>query len=125
MFELCFLFSDAPNVTIDLSDFDPVENKQLRISCVAVGRPNTYTYTSMIQTWGGIGIRNFTSSTTGIIDIDKLQLEDSGTYTCSVNNGIYDRNHQLDQIAKKDILVKGMSYGFFDKRPHFPYCLRY
>ncbi|XP_060607198.1 basement membrane-specific heparan sulfate proteoglycan core protein-like, partial [Ruditapes philippinarum] len=100
----------APNVSVIISEADPVENNSLQIRCNASGRPASYTFTSIVQTWRGIkisnahlpGNRNFN----GVINIQKLQLEDSGTYTCHVNNGISDRNQQLDQIGKTDVSIK-------------------
>ncbi|XP_053389789.1 hemicentin-1-like, partial [Mercenaria mercenaria] len=96
----------APNVTINLSNGEPEENSSLLISCSAVGRPVNYVYTSMKQTWEGIQIQNIHRPVHGNINIMNLQLQDSGIYTCAVNNGIRDRNQQLDQIGTKSVLVK-------------------
>ncbi|XP_060559765.1 synaptogenesis protein syg-2-like [Ruditapes philippinarum] len=99
-----------PNVSVLLSKFDPAENISLQISCHATGRPAKYTFTSMVQTWRGIRISNThlpgDRHFNGIINIPKLTLEDSGTYTCHVNNGISDRYQQLNQIGKTDVSVK-------------------
>ena len=96
-----------------VSKEDPTENTSFKISCNATGRPNTYTFTSMVQTWRGITIPNshlpINDHFNGVIEIQKLKLEDSGTYTCHVNNGILDRKQTLDQVGKTGVSVKGLS----------------
>ncbi|XP_060599960.1 hemicentin-1-like [Ruditapes philippinarum] len=102
------IVNHAPNVSVLISEADPVENKSLQISCHASGRPANYTFTSMVQTWRRIKISNthLPGNFNGVINIQKLQLQDSGTYICHVNNGITDRNQQLDQFGKTDVSVK-------------------
>lgn len=93
---------------MEINNTDPTENSSLQIKCNAVGRPDVYTYTSMVQTWEGVNIPNANKPVSGVISIGTAQLRDSGTYSCMVNNGIRDRNQQLNQMGTKGIMVKGL-----------------
>lgn len=111
----CFLYIilDAPNVTVNVSESEPTENDTLEIVCQADGHPSTYKYSPIVQSWNGIDIRRETVTGNGFIRVSRVQLQDSGTYTCMVNNGISDRNQQLEQIGKQNISIKGFHLEIF------------
>ena len=64
-----------------------------------------------MQTFDGLSIPNNNSNPTpyNILDIASLQLKDTGTYKCTVNNGIMDTEGNLDQMTTQEINVKGNS----------------
>ncbi|XP_060579214.1 cell adhesion molecule DSCAML1-like [Ruditapes philippinarum] len=46
------------------------------------------------------------NSTNGVIEVQNVQLQDSGTYICVANNGILDRKQKLDQSGNNTVNVK-------------------
>jgi hypothetical protein len=103
--------SDAPDVTVDVSISNPTENQSFTIKCKPKGRPAEYQFTSFIQKWGSVVIPNTHITNNGIMKIENVQLQDSGTYICKANNGIRDRNQQLDQSGNITVNIKGkLSY---------------
>ncbi|XP_052806548.1 synaptogenesis protein syg-2-like [Mya arenaria] len=74
----------AQNTTVNASSVD--------VRCNPIGVPATYTYTTWEQVWPGYGlVRIFSGS--NILTLTRLTYEDSGVYTCKVENGVpYSRN---------------------------------
>ncbi|VDI79600.1 Hypothetical predicted protein [Mytilus galloprovincialis] len=101
-----------PDVSIEkISDHE--DERTVVYLCNATGMPKTYTYTGWEQTYNDIVIRSsyqlasFTSSDNRSVTLSHLSYQDSGNYTCSVNNGVPDRNGELRKFGKEQLHVKG------------------
>lgn len=89
-----------------------VEGDSLNLTCVANGYPANYNYSSYIQTWEGKPIPNTNKvlighRTYGVFEITSVQLQDSGIYTCTVDNGVKSLQNELVQKASYSIRIKG------------------
>lgn len=99
--------SDPPDVIIQQSG-GVIQNQTLELSCLAKGEPNVYNYQKWEHNWRGTDINSFNLQRQGpLIIIFSLQLQNSGNYTCSVDNGIKNRMGELLQHATVELLVKG------------------
>ena len=90
-----------------------IEGSSLTLTCTAAGHPTNYNYISFVQTLNDEHIPNSHSPSLGqrlssAIDIQSVQLQDTGMYTCSVNNGVKNIQGALNQHATQLIRVKGM-----------------
>jgi hypothetical protein len=99
---------DPPDVTVLLSSTNIKEGNNLTLTCDAKGVPSDYQYNSLTQTWNGVLIPNTNSEKNGTpkyssLYIPSLQLQDSGTYSCFVNNGV----NTTDSTSSVKIKVKG------------------
>jgi len=108
-----FVITDAPDVSITVSSEDVIEGSSLTITCTAAGYPTNYNYTSFVQTLNDEHIPNNHSPSLGqrlssAIDIQSVKLQDTGLYTCSVNNGVQNIQGSMNQQATKLIRTKGM-----------------
>ncbi|XP_052254234.1 nephrin-like [Dreissena polymorpha] len=72
-----------------------------------------YRFTALTQTHGGVQILNThitldssASTSTRIFRIPALRMDDTGTYKCSVENGVVDVSGQLYQTAETNLMVK-------------------
>ncbi|XP_060607416.1 hemicentin-1-like, partial [Ruditapes philippinarum] len=101
---LAIVVNYAPDVTVSSST--PTENHPFTIKCKLEGRPAEYHFTSFIQKWGSVRIPNTHITNSDVIKIENVQLQDSGTYVCKANNGIRDRNQQLDQSGNNTVDIK-------------------
>jgi len=96
-----------------VSSEDVIEGSSLTLTCTAAGYPTNYNYTSFVQTLNDEHIPNSHSPSLGqrlssAIDIQSVQLQDTGMYTCSVNNGVKNIQDALNQHTTQLIRVKGM-----------------
>ena len=98
---------------VKLSSQDLNENSSLRVTCDAEGVPSDYNFSPIQQTLGGVSIPNSYPNPTpyNVLTISSLQLQDTGTYKCTVHNGISDTTGTIDQQATKDIKVKGKDFN--------------
>ncbi|XP_033758217.1 hemicentin-1-like, partial [Pecten maximus] len=98
----------------------------IRLICRTVGEPNTLTSQSWTQTIGQTLIADqFTYETTtpDKIILEEVSLYDTGTYTCSVSNGIADRQGQTLQSNSSVLNVKvapkfnssGQNHNFYSR----------
>ncbi|XP_060606174.1 hemicentin-1-like [Ruditapes philippinarum] len=97
-----------PDVTVLQSTTNITEGNNLTLTCDAKGVPSVYRYNSLTQTWNGVPIPNTNSEKIGkpkysSLYIPSLQLQDSGTYSCFVNNGV----NATDSTSSVKIKVKG------------------
>ncbi|XP_052805575.1 hemicentin-1-like isoform X2 [Mya arenaria] len=105
------LGKDAPDVFISQSITVWTENTPLDLLCKASGVPAVYNYTGFVQRVGAVVIPNSHAEHPGVkesisVNIPSLQLQDTGTYTCNVQNGITGVNKQLVQTASQRIDVR-------------------
>ena len=100
---------DAPDVTF--SSLNSTENKQVNITCSADGRPGDMNFRSFKHYWNGVFIRNIPGTRVGSnefrLTFDPATYEDSGTYLCTVDNGVTDRSGTLLQNKISDLYIKG------------------
>ncbi|XP_053390451.1 neural cell adhesion molecule 2-like [Mercenaria mercenaria] len=100
-----------PDVTVSLSTEDITEGNTLSISCDANGVPSVYNYNGLTQTWNGNPVPNTHTEVSGTpkhssLHIPFLQLQDSGTYTCYVNNGVKTADTVSSVTVKVKVLPK-------------------
>ncbi|XP_060604520.1 hemicentin-1-like [Ruditapes philippinarum] len=101
----------APDVNISLSRTSVKEGESLTLYCNGHGVPSSYIYTSLIQSWNNVAIPN---NNTAVDHTERyssfyfksLRLDDTGTYTCTLNNGISDLSGILDQSGTRKIIVQ-------------------
>ncbi|WAR05678.1 hypothetical protein MAR_021047 [Mya arenaria] len=108
-------YADAPDVFISQSITVWKENTPLDLLCKASGVPAVYNYTGFVQRVGAVVIPNSHAEHPGVkesisVNIPSLQLQDTGTYTCNVQNGITGVNKQLVQTASQRIDVRGRPF---------------
>ena len=108
-----FVITDAPDVSITVSSEDVIEGSSLTLTCTAAGYPTNYNYISFVQTLNDEHIPNNHSPSLGqrpssTFDIQSVKLQDTGLYTCSVNNGVQNIQGSMNQQATKLIRTKGM-----------------
>jgi len=108
-----FVITDAPDVSITVSSDDVIEGSSLTLTCTAAGYPTNYNYISFVQTLNDEHIPNNHSPSLGqrlssAIDIQSVKLQDTGLYTCSVNNGVQNIQGSMNQQATQLIRTKGM-----------------
>ncbi|KAH3699164.1 hypothetical protein DPMN_074118 [Dreissena polymorpha] len=103
----------APDVTIYMSSTNPSEGQPFELKCEASGVPALYTFTALTQTHGGTQIPNThitlegpASMSSRIVRIPTLRMDDTGTYTCSVQNGVRNVSGHLHQTAATKLMVK-------------------
>ena len=100
---------DAPDVTF--SSLTSTENKQVNITCSADGRPGDMNFRSFKHYWNGMFIRDIPGTCVGSNEskliFDPATYEDSGTYHCTVDNGVTDRSGTLLQKRISDLYIKG------------------
>ncbi|XP_033758491.1 nephrin-like [Pecten maximus] len=98
----------------------------IRLICRTVGEPNTLTSQSWTQTIGQILIADqytYTTTTPNTVVFAEVSLYDTGTYTCSVSNGIADRQGQTLQSNSAVLNVKvaprfnssGQNHNFYSR----------
>ncbi|XP_060552462.1 hemicentin-1-like isoform X1 [Ruditapes philippinarum] len=101
----------APDVNISLSTRSVKEGESLILYCNSHGVPSSYIYTSLFQSWKNVAIPN---NNTAVDDTEKysslyfksLRLDDTGTYTCTLNNGISNLSGILDQSGTRELIVQ-------------------
>ncbi|XP_060565437.1 hemicentin-1-like, partial [Ruditapes philippinarum] len=101
----------APDVNISLSTTSVKEGESLSLYCNGHGVPSSYIYTSLFQSWNNVAIPN---NNTVVDHTEKysslyfksLRLDDTGTYTCTLNNGISNLSGILDQSGTREIIVQ-------------------
>lgn len=84
----------------------------MNLLCTGSGIPSIYTYTAFTHTINGVVVPNNNTALSGTdpsssIDFTYLQLRDTGTYTCTLNNGVKDTSGLLDQKSSVTIAVEG------------------
>ncbi|XP_052805576.1 hemicentin-1-like isoform X3 [Mya arenaria] len=112
---LMLIVEYAPDVFISQSITVWTENTPLDLLCKASGVPAVYNYTGFVQRVGAVVIPNSHAEHPGVkesisVNIPSLQLQDTGTYTCNVQNGITGVNKQLVQTASQRIDVRGRPF---------------
>ena len=109
------LFADAPDVHVNITGGSWSQVKDL--TCWAEGRPSTYTFRPWVHSWGAQEVRRVTGSQQG--GQSRLTLssyQDSGTYLCSVDNGVLDAQGQMTHTASFNVTVEGMENFAFLSR---------
>ncbi|XP_053389576.1 hemicentin-1-like isoform X3 [Mercenaria mercenaria] len=104
-----------PDVTVSLSTEDITAGNTLSISCDADGVPSVYSYNGLTQTWNGTPVPNAHTEVIGTpkystLHIPSLQLQDSGTYTCYVNNGVRTADTVSSVTVKVKVLPKILTH---------------
>ncbi|XP_041378949.1 titin-like [Gigantopelta aegis] len=108
VFSRQLLLQDAPNVT--LTSLNSTENNSSSITCSADGRPGNMTFTSFKHYWNDVFIRNVSGR---LVEHNETRLtfnratyEDSGTYYCTVDNGVQDRSGNISQTATSNVYIE-------------------
>ncbi|XP_060553987.1 hemicentin-1-like [Ruditapes philippinarum] len=101
----------APDVNISLSTTSVKERESLTLLCNGHGVPSSYIYTSLIQSSNNVVIPNNNTAVENTkknssLYFKSLRLDDTGTYTCTLNNGIYNLSGILDQSGRRAIIVQ-------------------
>ncbi|XP_060572499.1 hemicentin-1-like [Ruditapes philippinarum] len=101
----------APDVNISLSMTSVKEGKSLILYCNGHGVPSSYNYTNLIQSWNKVAIPNNNTAVDNTkkyssLYFKSLRLDDTGTYTCTLNNGISNLSGILDQSGTREIIVQ-------------------
>ncbi|KAL3860890.1 hypothetical protein ACJMK2_006986, partial [Sinanodonta woodiana] len=86
------------------------------ITCEAIGFPAVYTFYPWKHMWGETTIRSglqgiptgSTSTSQNILKLERLSLQDMGTYVCSAGNGIKGFNGEFIQMAAVDLNITGV-----------------
>jgi hypothetical protein len=79
---------------------------RLALTCNAVGVPARFTYHGWRQAWHGQVIRMWTSAqATSELIINHATYQDTGNYSCIVDNGILGQDGELQQMGKDGIVV--------------------
>ncbi|XP_053389128.1 hemicentin-2-like isoform X2 [Mercenaria mercenaria] len=104
-----------PDVTVFLSTENITEGNTLIISCDAKGVPSVYNYNGLTQTWSGTHVPNTHTEVSGTqrhssLHIPFLQLQDSGIYSCYVNNGMKTADTVSSATVKVKVLPKILTH---------------
>lgn len=107
----CFTFTDAPDVNVSIVPRNFTEGANVTLYCIGLGVPAENNYKGLTQMVNGIEIKNTNKPLHGTIQssihFQKLRFEDTGTYTCTLNNNIKDIHGILDQTGSKNVIVEG------------------
>ena len=80
----------------------------MQLTCLPKGLPSQYNFQNWKQIFGEVEIApNDQLRPVSTINLTSLNFQDSGNYSCSVDNSIPDRNDVLFQLATVEILVQG------------------
>lgn len=110
--QLILSFTDAPQVSISLLPITVTQNRELKIVCEAKdGFPAVYKYKGFVHSYNGNTIPIIAPPVVGTpknssLHILSARLQDTGTYTCYVSNGI-NNTGIFDQRASVTINIKG------------------
>jgi len=99
-------FSDIPDVVVKATNTSITANSAA-LTCDASGVPDSYTYLTWEHTWPGHAsvLRTFPGSE--VLYLGNLTYQDSGIYTCRVENGAkYSRNKNAG-VGSTYFLVQG------------------
>ena len=101
---------DAPDITFNKVAIQ--EGDALTLTCTANGRPSTYNFNKggFTQHWGDTDLDQVTGGQSGgVYTVTKQAASylDTGTYLCTVDNGVSDRRGRVEQSAQTSVLVRG------------------
>lgn len=96
----------APNAAVEFSG-SLQEGDNMAVRCNATGKPVSYVFTNLTQNWNGLILKIFDINQNGEAVVTSSTIQDSGNYTCYVNNGIPDKTGQIQQSATAEVLIKG------------------
>ncbi|KAL3887431.1 hypothetical protein ACJMK2_027373 [Sinanodonta woodiana] len=105
----------APDVRVSIAG-NTVVNYTAVLVCVPQGNPPQYTFHPWIHTVGQTEIRRLEGVNTvnnSTLTLSNISIQDMGTYTCTVDNGVPGLDRQVNQIGYKDVDVQGLPV--FDK----------
>ncbi|XP_041379671.1 synaptogenesis protein syg-2-like, partial [Gigantopelta aegis] len=99
----------APSVTF--LSLNSTESNLSSIICSSDGRPGNMNFKPFSHYWNSVNIRNVTGRSVGnnqyILTFNRATYEDSGTYYCTVDNGIPDRSGTKQQRATSEVFISG------------------
>ncbi|KAL3878167.1 hypothetical protein ACJMK2_030536, partial [Sinanodonta woodiana] len=100
----------APDIVVTVSG-TTMKNQTVLLICEARGVPVNITFYPWIHLWKNdvirTGLAGTTNSTHTTLLIDRLSLENSGTYICSATNGVPGKNGTFEQRGSHVINVTG------------------
>jgi len=108
---LCFHFKDTPDVTVSVTN-TTTNAVTTDVRCQADGVPTNYTYITWKHMWPGHAtvLRSFPGSQ--VLRLKNLTYQDSGYYTCWVENGVKASLNPGAGVGTAYLLVKGnLSYS--------------
>ncbi|KAL3887479.1 hypothetical protein ACJMK2_027420, partial [Sinanodonta woodiana] len=100
----------APDVRVSIAG-NTVVNYTAVLVCVPQGNPPQYTFHPWIHTVGQTEIRRLEGVNTvnnSTLTLSNISIQDTGTYTCTVDNGVPGLDRQVNQIGYKDVDVQGL-----------------
>ncbi|KAL3887594.1 hypothetical protein ACJMK2_027533, partial [Sinanodonta woodiana] len=100
----------APYVRVNLSGITVV-NYTAVLMCVPQGNPPHYTFHPWIHRVGLTEIRKLDGVNTvnnSTLKLSNISIQDTGTYTCNVDNGVPGLDRQVNQTGYKDVDVQGL-----------------
>jgi len=104
---LClYFFTDTPDVAVSVTNTSS-NAVTTEVRCQAVGVPATYTYITWEHMWPGHTsvLRSFPGSE--VLHLNNLTYQDSGYYTCRVENGVRASRNPGAGIGTAYLLVEG------------------
>ncbi|KAL3887515.1 hypothetical protein ACJMK2_027456, partial [Sinanodonta woodiana] len=96
----------SPDVRVNIMSGYTVVGSTAVLECVPQGNPPQYTFHAWIHTVGQTEIRRLDGVNTvnnSTLTLSYISIQDTGNYTCTVNNSITGLNGQIDQMG--DIYV--------------------
>ncbi|WAR06136.1 CEAM5-like protein [Mya arenaria] len=117
--ELASNKSDPPDVIIFSSSKSPAEGENFTMVCVASGVPAIYDFNGFEQKVGDVVVYNNNTMRPGqmanmSVQIPLLHVQDTGTFTCRVSNGIPDVDKRLVHSASFMLQVRARPIIFFE-----------
>ncbi|KAL3887532.1 hypothetical protein ACJMK2_027472 [Sinanodonta woodiana] len=100
----------APDVRVNIMSGYTVVGSTAVLECVPQGNPPQYTFHPWIHTVGQTEIRRLDGVNTvnnSTLTLSNISIQDTGNYTCTVNNSITGLNGQIDQMGNINIYVQG------------------
>jgi len=101
-----YIFVDTPDVTVSVTN-TTTNAVTTDVRCQAFGVPATYTYITWNHTWPGHAtvLRSFPGSE--FLRLERLTYQDSGYYTCWVENGVRASKNPGAGVGTAYLLVEG------------------
>ncbi|KAJ8316072.1 hypothetical protein KUTeg_006086 [Tegillarca granosa] len=108
---LTLIVQYPPSVNVILSPSSIKEGQDVSMTCLAKGVPDQYVYNGWTQIYRNQIIRSSNAFSTLLQNKRNLTLlgvsyKDMGTYRCSANNGIPDKDGNPNQTGEKDLDIK-------------------
>ncbi|XP_052806625.1 basement membrane-specific heparan sulfate proteoglycan core protein-like [Mya arenaria] len=108
-----------PDVIIFSSSKSPAEGENFTMVCVASGVPAIYDFNGFEQKVGDVVVYNNNTMRPGqmanmSVQIPLLHVQDTGTFTCRVSNGIPDVDKRLVHSASFMLQVRARPIIFFE-----------